>query len=187
MNVPETFFTVHEELILFGLSCLFGVIIGSCYDVFRAVRLIFPHNFALVLIEDVLFLIGYCIFLPAFASVAARGELRAYFVIGNALGFIIYILTVGSVVMRTLEKLMRLIKGVFHVVFYPIKRTFAFLRKKAAAKFVGSSKVLVNSVKNVKILLLKPPHLMYNKIENKKRKNVKNVAEKKKKSEKRSL
>ena len=49
MNVPETFFTVHEELILFGLSCLFGAALGVCYDVFRSLRLIVPHNFVLVM------------------------------------------------------------------------------------------------------------------------------------------
>ena len=77
MNVPETFFTVHEELILFGLSCLFGAALGVCYDVFRALRLIVPHNFVLVMAEDIVFFIGYCIFLSAFTAAAARGE-RCY-------------------------------------------------------------------------------------------------------------
>ena len=166
MNVPETFFTVHEELILFGFSCLFGAALGVCYDVFRALRLIVPHNFALVMAEDIVFFIGYCIFLSAFTAAAARGELRVYFIIGNFLGFAVYIITVGSVVIRTLRKLLRLIGKVLSFVFYPINKIFAFLCKKAADKFVGSSKVLAKSVKIAKIPLLNKPHLLYNKIEN---------------------
>ena len=48
MNVPETFFTVSEELVLFGLSCLAGAVIGVFYDIFRVIRIIFPHNDILI-------------------------------------------------------------------------------------------------------------------------------------------
>ena len=185
MNVPETFFTVHEELILFGLSCLFGAALGVCYDVFRALRLIVPHNFVLVMAEDIVFFIGYCIFLSAFTAAAARGELRVYFIIGNLLGFAIYIITVGSVVIRTLRKLLRLIGKILSFVFYPVNKIFAFLCKKAADKFVGSSKVLAKSVKIAKTPLLKKPHLLYNKIENKKRKSVEKLGKKEEKAGKR--
>ena len=58
MNVPETFFTVSEELVLFGLSCLAGAVIGVFYDIFRVIRIIFPHNDVLILIEDIIFLVG---------------------------------------------------------------------------------------------------------------------------------
>lgn len=178
MNVPETFFSINEELILFGISCAFGLLIGVCYDVFRTARVIFPHNKWLVCIEDIVFLIFYCIFLSSFASAASRGELRFYFVIGNAIGFTLYLMTVGSIVIRTMRKLFYIIKKVVFVIFYPFIRFYAFISKKAASKFVGCSKVIVKCFKKVEILLLKPYHLLYNKGENKKRKNVKSVAKK---------
>lgn len=178
MNVPETFFSVNEELILFGLSCAFGIIIGIFYDVLRTVRVIFPHNRWLVCIEDIAFLIAYCVFLSSFASAASRGELRFYFVIGNAIGFALYLATVGNIVISTMKKLFFVVKKILFVIFYPFIRCYVFISKKAGANFVGCSKIIVKCFKKIRNLLLKPYHLLYNKKENKKGKNVKSVAEK---------
>lgn len=167
MNVPETFFTVHEEAVLFGISCLCGVLLGVCYDVFRALRLMIRHNFALVFAEDLVFFIGYCTFLAVFASVEARGGLRVYFIIGNLLGFVLYLATVGSIIIRTVQKLLSLIKTVVGFLFYPINKIIAFVGKKLSIKFVKTSKNLVNHIKNIKKHLINRAILLYNKTENK--------------------
>lgn len=143
MNIPETFFTTQEELALFGMSCLFGAALGVYYDIFRCLRLIFPHNRIMTAFEDILFLTGYGIFLTAFASAAARGELRFYFIIGNSLGFVIYLLTVGSLIMRILKKILNIIKITVGIIFKPFKRIYA--------KFVGASKNKVKNIKNSEI------------------------------------
>lgn len=184
MNVPETFYSVHEQLILFGISCIFGAVLGVCYDVFRTVRVILPHNSWLVLFEDILFLAGYTVFLTSFVSAAARGELRLYFVIGNILGFAVYLCTVGSAVIRTMKKLFSFICTVFNFIMRPFRFIYALLCEKVGNKFVGIPENFVKSIKKSKLLLLKCVHLMYNKKENKKRKNVKNVVKKKKKNTK---
>ncbi|MBQ8296322.1 MAG: spore cortex biosynthesis protein YabQ [Ruminococcus sp.] len=183
MNVPETFFTVHEQLILLGLSCLFGAVLGVCYDFFRAARVIFPHNSWLVIIEDILFMCGYAVFLTSFSSAAARGEFRFYFVIGNAIGFILYFFTVGSVMIKALKKLYGVLGGIVRIIMRPLKGIYVLICEKAALKFVGSSKNDVKRFKNPKTLLKMVCELLYNRMENKKRKNVKNVAEKSKTSE----
>ena len=64
MNMPETFFTVNEELRLFGLSCLMGAVVGAAYDVLRVFRIIAPHNGVLTALEDIGFLGLYAIALP---------------------------------------------------------------------------------------------------------------------------
>lgn len=184
MTVPETFYSVHEQLILFGLSCVFGALLGICYDVFRTARIIFPHNKWLILFEDILFLTGYTVFITAFASAAARGELRFYFVIGNLLGFILYLCTVGSIVIKTMRKLYSFIRFVFSFIMRPFRFIYVLIREKATIKFVGISEIFVKSIKKSKMLLLKCVHLVYNKKENKNRKNVKNVVKKSKKGTK---
>ena len=178
MNVPETFFSVREELTLFGLSCLAGAVIGLCYDALRALRLMIRHGIWLTAFEDIAFLAGYAVFLSAFAAAEARGELRLYYVLGNALGFTLYYFTIGSIVIRIFRKLFGVAAAVFRLVTAPIRRLYVLLRKKARVKFVGSSKILTKINKMLKLLLPNPLTLRYNKMENKKRKNVNNVAKK---------
>lgn len=189
MNVPETFFSVHEELVLFALSCIAGAVIGICYDVLRALRLAFPHGIWLTAAEDAVFLGAYAVFLSAFASAAARGELRFYYIIGNAAGFSLYFFTLGSIVMRTLRKLTTAAGTVFKWITAPFRRVNVLICRKARAKFVGSSKSLVKFIKKMKMHLHCKLHLLYNKTENKKRKNVNIVAKKNKNKnkEKRSV
>ena len=180
MNVPETFFSTSEELVLFGLSCLCGAAMGVFYDVFRAFRLMLRHSTALVFIEDIIFLLGCGILINTFAQAAARGELRFYYFIGSALGFTVYFFTVGSVVILTLRKLITLTKRIIKLLLMPFRTPFAFLCRKVREKFGGSTEILKKSKKVFKMLLLNPLTLLYNKIENKLGKNVKNVAKNKK-------
>ena len=178
MNVPETFFSVREELALFGLSCLAGAAIGLCYDALRALRLMIRHGIWLTAFEDIGFLAAYAVFLSAFAAAEARGELRFYYVVGNAIGFTLYYFTLGSIVIRFFRKIFGALSAVFSFAAAPIRRLYVLLRKKARLKFVGSSKILPKINKMLKLLLPNHLTLRYNGMENKKRKNVNNVAKK---------
>lgn len=177
MNVPETFFSINEEVFLFGISCLFGIIIGICYDVFRTARILFPHNTVLIVIEDVAFMAGYAVFLTSFASVFARGELRFYYAAGNVIGFTIYFFTLGSIIIGAMKKIYFFIQKIFRIILSPFRSVYVNLQEKAD-NFVGSSKNSVKRNKKTSFLLLNNTHLLYNRKENKKRKNVGNVAEK---------
>lgn len=176
--VPDTYFTVAEEVRLFGLSCLMGAAVGAAYDVLRTFRMILHHNKMLTAVEDILFLAAYSAALTAFSSAAAKGELRAYFAIGNILGAAVYFVTVGNIVVKTLRKLFSIIKAALKLFFRPVVSFFAPLCKKVTINFVGYFQIIVKRFKKIKIVLLKVLFLLYNKMENKKRKNVKNVAKK---------
>lgn len=178
MNVPETFFSVREELMLFGLSCLAGVLIGAAYNILRVLRIVLPHNSWLTAIEDAAFVILYGVFILSFASAAARGQLRAYFVIGNLLGAVLYHFTIGSFVTALMRRLTELFVRSVQAVLRPLRHLFAFISKKAMGKFVGYSKNSVNSFKKIKMLLLKPCLVLYNKKENIKKRIVRRVAKK---------
>lgn len=141
MNVPETFFSVGEELRLFFLSCLTGAVFGVYYDVFRTLRIAIRHNKFFVLLEDIVFLATYAVCLLSFASAEARGELRGYYVLGGAVGFTLYYFTVGKTVIRLMQKLTGAIKCVFAVAVKPFVAVWN--------KFVGYSKNIVKSNKNL--------------------------------------
>lgn len=178
MRGLENFLSVSEELRLFGISCLIGAALGVVFDVFRAFRLIFPHNSFLTAAEDFAFLGLYALVFAVFSAVFARGETRLYYALGNLLGFAVYMAVVGSVVMSTLRKLLTISGAVLGVVFRPLRGVYILIRAKATATFVGIYRIIVKPLKKIKIVLLNRRHLLYNKMENKKRKNVKSVVEK---------
>lgn len=180
MNVPETFFSVSEELVLFGLSCLCGVAVGVFYDIFRTLRIIIPHSTILTATEDIIFLSAYAVFLSAFASAESRGELRFYYVVGNFIGFIVYFFTVGNFITGLMRKIFSLSKRIFSFTLKPFKLLYVFFREKVKGKFVGNSENVVKRLKNSKILLLKRNELLYNEIENNKKRKVKSGGKSKK-------
>ena len=179
MNVPETFFSVSEELRLFFLSWALGGAVGLFYEIFRTLRLLVRHNSLLTAIEDVFFILCWGTALNAFSSALALGRLRGWFVLGSILGFFLYLVTVGRVLNGIVKKFLHIIKKFFSFILYPFRKGYALIRKKAEVKFVGNSKIFALRIKKLKMLLPKTHNLLYNKTENNKRKNVKNVAQKK--------
>ena len=180
MKVPETFFSVNEEVWLFLLSCALGTALGAFYEIFRTIRTLFRHNTFLTAAEDVIFLAVWGTSLTAFASVCSHGQLRGYFVIGSMLGVLLYIALPGRIVSSVVKRTASAVRRAVSFILLPGKKCCVFIRRKARFKFVGNSKNIVNSIKKVEILLPNAHNLLYNKTENKKRKNVKNVVKKKK-------
>lgn len=150
MNVPETFFTISEELRLFFLSCAAGAVFGIYYDFFRTLRLTVPHHSFFVLIEDVIFLMTYGIFLSSFASAEARGELRGYYVLGGIIGFTLYYFTIGKFVMGFMRKILGLLKGLLNILLKPTKKIWSKvvkITKNAVKSAKKSSSPLQNNDK----------------------------------------
>jgi len=167
MIVPETFFSVNEELRLFGMSCLAGAVFGVVWEFLRTIRVLLPHNSFLTAAEDILFFMLYAVFLMCFTSAAARGEFRVYYIIGGMSGFFLYILTLGSVVSAAVGKICFALRKALAVVSTPLIKAFVLLGKKAALKFVGISEIIVQIFKKIGLLLIYPILLMYNRKENK--------------------
>lgn len=132
--VPETFFTVSEQMKLFICSCLLGVPLGLCFDVFRTLRLCIPHGKWLVAVEDIYFLLLWSGSLLCFATVMARGEMRGYYVLGSTLGFFLYQCTLGICVVLLLRHVGSALRCVlcwlFRPIFYIVVRIFSFFYRK---------------------------------------------------------
>jgi len=184
MTIPETFFSISEQLRLFLFSCLFGAVIGVFYDLFRAIRILLPHNSVLVAIEDVIFIVLYAVFAVAFTSAAARGEFRFYYVLGNVIGFAVYFFTVGSVVIKVINRLINILIKVLKFILHPFKLLFVVLCKKFKLEFVNFCQKYDFSKKIRKRHLIIGDKIVYNRSKNKKRKNVKNVEKNKGKKKK---
>lgn len=102
--IPSYMFEPKTELGLFAFSLVVGILFGLVFDALRVIRIIVPHKAWLVFIEDVLFMLfcGFWFFI--FSMTLARGQLRAFLLLGNLLGFFLYIFTVGELVKRFVTK-----------------------------------------------------------------------------------
>lgn len=92
------FFGVSLELRLLLLSFVLGTVFGALYDIFRALRLSFPHPSLAVFFEDVAFTSAFGLGFYTFCTALCRGELRGFVLVGMIAGFLAYILTLGRTV-----------------------------------------------------------------------------------------
>ena len=132
----ETFFTVQEQTRLFVLACLAGIPLGMLYDGLRILRAVFPHGKISVAAEDILFLLLWSIQLMGFVALFARGELRAFYAVGNLLGFFLYRLTMGNLVVHAVRRVSGAIRRLLHRLFRPLLSGTMHLHKKICVKFV---------------------------------------------------
>lgn len=105
MEIPEQFFTVHQETWLFLGSCLLGLPLGLLWDSLRLLRCLLPHHAAVVFLEDVLLVFAGAMLVQCYAVVFARSALRYYDALGCFCGFVIYCCTVGSVMSRIFSRI----------------------------------------------------------------------------------
>ena len=106
MNL-ETFFTVSEQCSLFLLSVVLGLGIGVFYDVFRTLRIVFPPAAKknAVFAEDIVFMAASGAAVFVYAAVLCRGQVRFFCVLGTFLGFLLYIASVGSLIVGILRRI----------------------------------------------------------------------------------
>ena len=118
--IPPYMFEPKTELGLFIFSVVIGIVFALVFDVLRVIRIIFPHKAFVVFIEDILFMLfcGFWFFI--FSMTYARGQLRAFLLMGSVLGFSLYIFTVGELVKRfvtkTREVIVAFLKKVYNLI-----------------------------------------------------------------------
>lgn len=93
---------VRNELFVFGISILTGVIAGIIFDFFRAVRRCGMGRGGAVVLCDIFFWIGEAALVFAAAYNFNSGQIRFYIFIGIAMGIMLYLLTLSRIVLRIL-------------------------------------------------------------------------------------
>ena len=150
----ETFFNVTEQTHLFLWSCVLGVGLGVAFDMFRVARIILKHNKTAIFFEDFIFAIFFSMAIFIYSTEMARGEIHFYVIFGTILGFALYLLTVGVVVVTITKTIVmivwKILYTIYRIFFAPIVKLFVKLCQKIKGAFV---KIDINS-KN-KLLKLK--------------------------------
>jgi hypothetical protein len=141
----EYTFSLEYETRVYLLSVLLGAAIGVLYDVFRALRIVFPHKNIAVAAEDVVFSFLSCSAAYVFAT-AFTGKLRVFTLVGMAGGFVLEHFSVGNLAMFLLSKAVKTLKG---WVLMPLKKFIHKIGQKIKASFVKSHINLLKNKKNL--------------------------------------
>ena len=107
MDMPGHSVAVQTQLLLFLGSFAVGAAAGLLLDCFRTLRALLPHHAAVVFLEDALY-VFCCIFMvQCYAWMYAQGVFRWQYAVGACSGLTLYLLTVGAVWMRILQRIRR--------------------------------------------------------------------------------
>ncbi len=141
---------------LFSLG--FGFIMGAIYDVFRLVRISISRGRKTQIIFDVTYFILLAFLTFIFFITINEGEIRIYLLLGEAIGFAVYCLSLGTIVFAFGEKWIEKIQSFLFLLFSPLKkmlikiRCFLVKRTQSGKKPENKSKIHLKLNK----------HLLYN-------------------------
>ncbi|MEG1244403.1 MAG: spore cortex biosynthesis protein YabQ [Oscillospiraceae bacterium] len=124
--------TMALQTRIFFLSIGLGFSLGFLYDIFYIVRMNITKNKFAIYMQDFLYLL-ICAFLTfIFILALSSGIVRGYILIGEFLGWLIYYLSTGLIVVSFINKIIRMIK--FCKLFRKIKLLLIKINKKLFKK-----------------------------------------------------
>lgn len=112
MEIPAS-----QDSFLFFASIALGFLIGFYYEIFRFLRLAFPHPVWLTVPEDLCFFLPLAPTLIFFHYALNDGIIRWFSLAGCTLGFLLYLGTVGKLFLRFSEGILFCIKGILKGIF----------------------------------------------------------------------
>lgn len=117
-----------NQLHLFIIFLINGIIIGFIFDMFRVFRKSFRHKDYIINIQDVLFWFCTGIILLYSSFTFNDGELRLFMILSAFLGFIIYLLTLSKIIINVNVKfllfLKKLLSKIIKILLLPIRKFF---------------------------------------------------------------
>lgn len=116
---------ITNQIALFWLSVIYGIILGLWYEFFRVLRKNFMHTDRVVHLEDVIFCVTAAMGLFALFQVYNQGIIRFYCLAGIECGILFYFFVCSKWIEKILFYLVnisgKVIKKIGSIVFYPVK------------------------------------------------------------------
>lgn len=148
-----------NQIHLFIIFLICGLVIGIFFDVFRILRKSFKTPDLITYIEDALFGVFTGIFLIFMLFVFNNGELRFYIFIALSLGLIIYLLTISKFFIKVNVKILTTIKKtiikILSILLYPIKFLLNLIRNHILKIVLKPFRILTINIKGFYINNLK--------------------------------
>lgn len=127
-----TSFTLAQQTVWFLASVAMGAVLAVAYDMVRAVRMLIRCSRAHILVSDILFFFFAGILTTLFALPFSKGDVRAFMVFGEAVGFLTYRLTLGSIFGKFYAVIARLLRQFIRKICEKLKKIYDFLLKAGA-------------------------------------------------------
>lgn len=106
------FFGTSLELRLMLGAMALGLLFGAVFDLFRALRMSVRHPRIAVFAEDALFVLIFAVSCYSFCTALCRGQIRIFVFLAAAVGFMLYIATLGRIVCRIIAELVSFVKKI---------------------------------------------------------------------------
>jgi spore cortex biosynthesis protein YabQ len=124
---------LSKQAIAFLWAVVLGFGLGGYYDIFRIIRILRPKDRpTLVFIEDLLFALGAAFSTAFCLTLTNYGQVRAFLLVGEGLGFMIWRQTLGVLVAkiaRFTARLLRILGRFLRKILVFLKKPFLFLKR----------------------------------------------------------
>lgn len=148
-----------NQMYLFLVYLICGLIIGIFFDIFRILRKSFKTTDFITYIEDLIFGFITGIFVLFMIFIFNNGVLRFYIFLAIILGLILYFLTISKIFINISVNILVTIKKfiikIFSLLFYPIKLIFKFIKQYFSKVILKPFRILIINIKGFYIKILK--------------------------------
>jgi len=121
--------TLSEETTVFLVFVVMGMLFSVVFDLFRAVRKVRKLKNRTIYIQDIMYFLIIGTILLWLIITYMNTELRLYLIFAIILGVVIYISTVGNMVVNVLVKLMKFSKEIICFLVLPLTIYMALFEK----------------------------------------------------------
>ena len=120
---------IYDEVKLFGICFVLGMILAFIYDLFRIFRMLIRHSDFLVDLEDLIYwlITAWMVFQTLFQY--NQGALRGYAFLGMFLGVLFYALTISRILLFIVRKVLPLWDKVKGRIKGPFSKCYMMARK----------------------------------------------------------
>lgn len=100
--------TLSEETTVFLIFVVMGMLFSVIFDIFRAIRKVKKPKSKIVNFQDIIYFLIIGVILLLIIINYMNSELRIYLILAIILGVIIYICTIGNMIMNLFVKLIKI-------------------------------------------------------------------------------
>ena len=143
-----------NQLQLFIIFLVNGILIGVLFDIFRIIRKTFSHKDFVIYVQDTLFWVFTGIILIYSTFIFNDGQFRIFMLVGTIIGFLIYLYTLSKSFIKINIKIISILKKITKKIIDLILRkiflkpcTFLVINMKKTLKNIKMSKKEKNNKK----------------------------------------